>query len=131
MQEHQDFDRALERYEEFNRASYSHAEHVEHVRAVVTSGQRLLHALGVRPVTERFMSPTDAALQDAALWALQYFERTDAANAAVHCAPVKYSPITFRLARALHAVWPPEEIMTEELRRVMQHDGLYQEDAGR
>ena len=70
-------------------------------------------------------------LIEAALWALQYHEATDRANATVHCAPVRYSPITFRLARALEAWWPAGEDIIEEMARVRSHRGKYQEDSGR
>ena len=73
----------------------------------------------------------DQELQEAALWSFQYFEAMDQANAKIHCAPVKYSPITFRLARALRAVWPLDQDVTEEMARVLHHVGQYEEDTGR
>jgi hypothetical protein len=71
------------------------------------------------------------ALIEAALWALQYFEATDRANAVIHCAPVKYSPVTFRLAQTLKEVTPEDEDIAEEVAIVMRHRGLYEEDPGR
>lgn len=68
---------------------------------------------------------------EAALWALQHFEAMDRANAAVHCAPVRYSPLTFRLAAALNDVWPADSDTTEEIARVLAHVGMYAEDPGR
>jgi hypothetical protein len=70
-------------------------------------------------------------LREAALWAFLHFEALDQANAKIHCAPVRYSPITFRLNRALCAVWAEDQDIVEEMRRVRQHDGLYEEDQGR
>ena len=70
-------------------------------------------------------------LREAALWALHHFEAMDCANAAVHCSPVRYSPVTFRLARALKDSWPSNEDITEEMHRVLHHEGMYKEDPGR
>ena len=70
-------------------------------------------------------------LIEAATWAFQNFEALDRANAAIHCAPVRYSPITFRLADALNAVWPEGEDITEEMARVRAHVGMYEQDPGR
>lgn len=127
MEEHRQFDSAIDDYERFNHGPYSHAEHVEHVRAVISAGNVLLHALSV-PV--RTQGANDALL-DATAAALLYFERMDATNAAIHCASVRYSPITFCLARALNTAWPEGEEPTEELFRVLNHDGAYPEDTGR
>lgn len=70
-------------------------------------------------------------LIEAALWAFQNFEALDRANAAIHCAPVRYSPLTFRLAASLNDVWPPDEDITEEIARVLAHVGMYEQDPGR
>lgn len=71
-------------------------------------------------------------LGGAALWAFEHFEATDRANAKIHCAPVRYSPITFRLARALRdAATDCGEDVTEEVVTVLAHDGTYAEDRGR
>ena len=131
MEEHRSFDSAVEHYERWNSGPYSHAEHVAHVRDVSLKGQRLLHALGAEPAHYKQPAPTHDALLEAATWALAYFEHYDTANAAVHCAPVRYSPITFRLARALNEVWPEGEEPTPELFDVLNHDGAYPEDTGR
>lgn len=60
----------------------------------------------------------------------EHFYGLDHSNAAVHCAPVRYSPITFRLAEALtgDAVNEPWSAHTEE---VMSARGAYPEDPGR
>ena len=121
MHEHRVFDETIENYFTFNASSYSHAEHVEHTRAIVTAGNNLLRALG-----ERAPSRT-REITEAALWAVQHFEATDRANAAMHCAPVRYSPVTFRLARALHACGATDAYV----QRVIDHDGAYAEDPGR
>jgi hypothetical protein len=70
-------------------------------------------------------------LREAALWALQHFEAMDRANAAIHCAPVKYSPITFRLATSLKDSWDIREDITEEMARVIHHREMYGLDFGR
>lgn len=70
-------------------------------------------------------------LIEAAQWAFEHFEAMDRANAKIHCAPVRYSPLTFRLCRALYDVWPEKEDITQEMQWVRQHDGLYAEDTGR
>jgi hypothetical protein len=59
------------------------------------------------------------------LWlCLTYFAHLDESNAAIHCADVRYSPITFRLAEAL-------SLDDETVRRVMAHSNQYEEDKGR
>jgi hypothetical protein len=82
------------------------------------------------PPGRRKRAPMDL-LQEAALWAFEHFEATDRANAKIHCAPVRYSPITFRLAMALRESWPIDEDITEEMARVLHHAGQYEEDKGR
>lgn len=59
-------------------------------------------------------------------WCLQHFRRLDESNAAIHCAPVRYSPITFRLAETL-----AERGDFSEVGEVIAHRGLYPEDPGR
>jgi hypothetical protein len=121
MQEHRHFDEVVERYFTFNASSYSHGEHVGHTRAIISAGNDLLRALGESvPSNQRDLS-------EAALWALDYFEATDRANAQIHCAPVRYSPVTFRLARALRTYAPDARAVIE----VCAVDGAYAEDPGR
>lgn len=126
MYEHEVFDHTIDEYERFNNGAYSHADHVAHTRGVVTAGQQLLRALGAPP-------ENNDPLQEAALWALQHFEQMDVANGAIHCAPVRYSPITFRLARALRdaGVADHHDEVANEIHRVLEHDGAYEEDTGR
>lgn len=70
--------------------------------------------------------------------AFLHFYHQDHSNAAIHMSPVRYSPITFRLAEALsdnslgvyiqvvHEGWSERE-----LQEVMAHLGKYEEDKGR
>lgn len=64
-------------------------------------------------------------------WAFEFLYHTDKANAAMHTSPVKFSPITFRLAETLLAVWNGDEDITQELAEVRAHMGKYEEDIGR
>jgi len=58
-----------------------------------------------------------------------HFHGLDHSNAAVHCAEVRYSPITFRLAEAIsEAGYQCEDPDVED---VMSHKGVYMEDKGR
>jgi hypothetical protein len=61
--------------------------------------------------------------EDPLVWCLVHFEAMDRANACMHCAPVRYSPITFRLAHAVPE--HPTAVI------VLDHVGLYEEDRGR
>ena len=73
-----------------------------------------------------------ADLVRAAHWAFLHFKYADESNAAMHTAPVRYSPITFRLAEALTAECERSEVDTpDEVRAVMKHRGEYEEDRGR
>jgi hypothetical protein len=65
------------------------------------------------------------------LWCFQYFYHMDKANACMHTAPVKFSPITFNLAVALLDDWPEGEDITQELAEVRSHIGNYELDPGR
>lgn len=58
-----------------------------------------------------------------------YFVCTDESNATIHCADVKYSPITFRLAETLSkdGYYFDDSCVA----RVMAHKGRYEEDSGR
>jgi len=66
-------------------------------------------------------------MTDALLWAFEYLYHMDKANACMHCAPVRFSPITFRLAETLSAYQRANEMVAE----VMAHKGKYEEDPGR
>lgn len=72
---------------------------------------------------------------DQVLWsAFEHHARTDQANAATHLAPVRWSPLTFRLADQLdamnvHADLDPSG--AELLRLVQAARGAYPEDKGR
>lgn len=64
--------------------------------------------------------------------AFAHFKAMDEANAAVHVAVVRYSPLTFRLAELLdqwrHGLSDPQ---IEAVAKVMGDVGQYQEDPGR
>lgn len=60
----------------------------------------------------------------------------DHANAAMHCAATRYSPITFRLAEAIHATSYDEDLfaiggLADAVGAVMRDRGAYEEDEGR
>lgn len=59
---------------------------------------------------------------------LNHFYHTDCANAAIHMADVRFSPITFRLAEALRDSGGD---VTPEMYKVLDHVGMYPEDRGR
>jgi hypothetical protein len=65
------------------------------------------------------------------LWAFEHFYHMDSANAKIHCAPVRFSPITFRLCDYLMAAWRDGEDITEEMGIVSRHVGQYAMDKGR
>jgi hypothetical protein len=73
-------------------------------------------------------SPRNPKLLLAARWAFSHFYHADHANAAFHTAPVRFSPITFRLAEAL-AEYVDE--YDEPLTEVLNDKGKYREDPGR
>lgn len=64
-------------------------------------------------------------------WAFLQNYHLDKSNACVHCSPVRFSPLTFRLFEALMAGWPEDEDITQEMAEVRSHHGTYQEDRGR
>jgi hypothetical protein len=69
--------------------------------------------------------------QDAIHWAFLGYYHQDKANACMHCAPVRFSPITFRLAEVLSSYPHKYENKTQELAEVNSHRGRYAEDPGR
>lgn len=75
------------------------------------------------------------ALADVLYQALRHFVHLDESNAAIHCAPVRYSPITFRLAEHLAATLADPDAdwvdLDNTVATVMSHVGQYDEDAGR
>jgi hypothetical protein len=80
----------------------------------------------------------DVTVADVLYQCLRHFAHLDEANAAIHCAEVRYSPITFRLADTLdeHFIdtgeWPPAGVEADEiLGRVLNDVGKYTEDPGR
>jgi len=69
--------------------------------------------------------------RDAVQWAFEHFYHMDCANAKVHCAPVKFSPITFNMYHLLMMWWPDGEDITQEMAHVMTDVDKYELDAGR
>jgi hypothetical protein len=74
---------------------------------------------------------------DLLLWAFKQNYHSDCANAAIHCAPVRYSPITFRLAEAIVLFRqeterePVSPHVLPEVYAVAMDRGAYAEDSGR
>lgn len=68
---------------------------------------------------------------DAIQWAFLHFYYMDKANACMHCAPVKFSPLTFRLLDALAGLWPEDEDWSQMMAEVRDHRGSYDPDPGR
>jgi len=64
-------------------------------------------------------------------WCFLQNYHLDNSNAAIHCAQVRFSPITFRLAELLLEDWGDDEDITQELAEVREHMGVYEEDKGR
>lgn len=65
-------------------------------------------------------------------WCLQHFKHLDEANAAIHCAPVRYSPITFKLAKCVDAdPFAFSAEINDESLSVLAHVGAYTPDPGR
>lgn len=63
--------------------------------------------------------------------AFLHFFYLDKANAAIHTAEVRFSPVTFRLQEALDAVQYMTDTVAAEWREVRDHNGKYDEDKGR
>lgn len=64
----------------------------------------------------------------------RHFVHLDHSNAAIHCAPVRYSPITFRLAEMLNEMpvaVPVDDFSIKLLDQVVDALGKYEEDKGR
>jgi len=72
---------------------------------------------------------------DAVLWeCFRHFAHMDEANAAMHTAPVRYSPITFRVAEHLYDLLGTDRLDRSNealLAQVKIHAGKYPEDTGR
>ena len=69
-------------------------------------------------------------LEDVLWHAFRQNYHLDHSNAAIHCAEVRYSPITFRIAEHLLAI-APHRGQNRELRDVLGDVGAYVEDPGR
>jgi hypothetical protein len=64
----------------------------------------------------------------------RHFVHLDHSNAAVHMAPVRFSPITFRLAEHLAPLLDTNYLAPQNhvlLQEVVSHLGAYEEDKGR
>jgi len=71
---------------------------------------------------------TDRLIQ----WSFEHSYHMDKANACIHCAPIRFSPLTFRLAEELMRIAQIEgQDITAEVAEVMIHRGAYEEDTGR
>lgn len=68
---------------------------------------------------------------EAVLLAFEYFYYMDCANAKIHCSPVRFSPITFRLHEHIMALWNADEDITQEMAVIKEHRGKYDLDPGR
>jgi hypothetical protein len=69
---------------------------------------------------------------DILLWCFLQNYHLDKSNACVHCAPVRFSPLTFRIYEKLVQVWlAVGEKFTVEMAEVRDHLGKYEEDQGR
>lgn len=64
---------------------------------------------------------------DALAECLRFFAYRDESNSAIHCGPVRYSPLTFRVAEALAESDAPTQLAFD----VLAHAGRYEEDRGR
>ena len=69
------------------------------------------------------------------LWeCFRYFANNDESNAAIHCSPTRYSPITFRLAEHISESFQSCSVdlgLEVRLKTVLEHLGKYREDEGR
>jgi len=92
------------------------------VRAINLENVRRFEVDAAQRIAESY-----AMLLEAAHWAFLHFYHADTANASFHTAPVRFSPITFRLAEALEAYMGD----TGEIEEVLSHRGSYAEDPGR
>jgi hypothetical protein len=68
---------------------------------------------------------------DQLIWhSFQQNYHADHSNAAIHCAPVRYSPITFRLCEYMWDNFPSYQV-NDDLRDVWFDRKQYEEDRGR
>lgn len=68
---------------------------------------------------------------DILMWCFVQNYHLDKSNASIHCAPVRFSPITVRILTGLEAFWPEDQDITAEMAEVRSHIGQYELDAGR
>jgi hypothetical protein len=77
-------------------------------------------------VTNDALTALDALVGPAYV-AFLHFYHADSANACMHVADVRFSPLTFRLAEALEG----QVHDSGEIEEVLAHRGRYAEDPGR
>jgi hypothetical protein len=104
-------------------------QNADKVTHVLSQGQTRKHGSdrGANPPYVNRYEPHN----DALLWSFQHFFHMDKANACMHCAPVRFSPVTFRCLDDLLAHWPDDEDVTQEMAEVKYHHGKYELDSGR
>jgi hypothetical protein len=68
---------------------------------------------------------------DALFYACTHFIHADRANAAIHCAPVRFSPLTFRLVALYEALAPAHAEDDDDISDVIAHRDSYPLDHGR
>jgi hypothetical protein len=65
-------------------------------------------------------------------WCFSHFYNLDLSNAAIHHAPPRWSPITFRFAEEIEAQGFPQDFdIPPAVTEVMMAKGKYPEDTGR
>jgi hypothetical protein len=69
--------------------------------------------------------------EDGPYHAFLHFYHLDKSNAAFHCANVRFSPVTFRLAEHLRDAHHMEALTSDELAHVLMELHTYEEDRGR
>lgn len=80
------------------------------------------------------LPPPDApqSLFDTVTFAFLQNYHLDHSNATIHCAKVRYSPLTFRLAEHLYGLAEPfDRTLCDEAVAVLRDKGAYPEDTGR
>jgi hypothetical protein len=70
-------------------------------------------------------------LEEVLSYSFRHFFALDHSNAAVHCAKVRYSPITFRLAEQISLMHQNGSDLPAAVATVMKDRGSYPEDTGR
>jgi len=71
------------------------------------------------------------SLLEILVWAFRQNFHLDHSNASIHCAAVRYSPLTFRLAEQINLLTPVSNEVYQDVYTVLLDKGAYVEDAGR